>query len=117
MSTYDDDICALDHYVTYQLSLLSIENADHLERHAKGQNVELPNTPRYLIERVHELHNHLLNEDILWVSDMTLPRHRIHASTNRVLKPQYSHMNNGNRKCAWVQTILGGTPGLFTNSL
>ena len=63
---------------------------EFLDRHAKGQNVELPNSLRNLIKQVHELQKHLLQDDVLWASDMTMPRIRKHSATNRLMKPQYS---------------------------
>ena len=115
--TYEGDICIMDHYTSHQLSLLSPNNVALLERHARGQTVEITDVLRRLIANVQSLQNHLLREDILWVSEMTEPRHRTHAATNRILKPEFSYFNNGKRKCEWVKTILGGTPGLFSHTL
>ena len=107
----------MDHYTSHQLSLLLPDNVALLERHDQGQTVEITDVLRCLIANVQFLQNHLLRKDILWVSEMTEPRQRTQTATHRILKPEFSYLNNGKRKCEWVKTILGGTPGLFSQTL
>jgi hypothetical protein len=114
---YEGDICIMDHYTSHQPSLLSPVDLALLKRHAQGQKVDITDALRCLIANMQSLQHHLLKEDIIWVSEMTEPRHCMQSVTNRMLKPEFSYLNNGNRKCEWVKTILGGTPGLFSCTL
>ena len=114
---FEDDICVMDHFIAHHLSELGDTDATLLKIMAKENNTDLSDTLKTLVQQIHLLQKLLLENNIFWISDMTVASATHRGNTNRTLARVYNHAYTQRKNNLWVKQLLGGIPGLLTLSL
>ena len=122
---YENDVCIMDAYIDYIYTILTDDCKLNLKQYVSGTTDEF--IPELILarEKATLLRKRLHSHDLVWVSDMTVPRRAPVSEkernkeivSNRTLSRQFATKYNPTMQNAWVRELLAGIPGLFTTAL
>ena len=116
-SKYEGDICIMDHFLECRIKRLTPEDQAALSLIARNLECDISDSLRQLRTDTHTLQTHLLQHDVIWASDITIPKQgscRGDIPTNRAIRPIFARSHTGRAADKWVWDLLRDTPGLFS---